>query len=115
VKPMNLEQEFSNFCNGCHEAPEGTYEDAKAVRQIISDAMDDLQAGLKAAGLKVNQSAAAHTCEAVMYQYVKQSNPDAYFLITAEGFGEACYGPARERVIEGAASDRDFLRSMGTT
>lgn len=93
-------------------APEGTHEVAKEVRQVISNAMDELQRGLLLVGLKVNQCDAAHACEAAMYAYVKASNPNCPTFAVAEGFGEACEGPAGERVISQAARDRDAAAAL---
>jgi len=50
---MNNEQlkSFENFRNCVNEAPEGTYDHAKALAEIIGDAMDGLMRNLRAVGL----------------------------------------------------------------
>jgi hypothetical protein len=106
---MNTETAFQNLRACCDEAPAGTYEQAKQIRQAISDAMQD---GLRALGLKNDNCDIAHACEAAMYEYVKRCNPNTDALIVAEGFGSAVNGPARERVIEQASRNRDAFNRL---
>ena len=95
-------------------APAGTYEDAKALNEVIGDAVDNLMRELRALGLKADNCDRAFELEAAIYAYVKASNPGGTIFTTAEGFGDAMSGPARERVIAQAARDRDFLAGLRT-
>jgi hypothetical protein len=108
---MKLDDNFAHFRACCDDAPMGTYEKAKDVREAISDAMDALQAGLRTTGLTSGQSDIAHHCEAAMYEYVKQSNRDAYFFVTAEAFGASMSGPERDRIISQAKQNKDAFRA----
>jgi hypothetical protein len=105
---------FANLRACADDAPEGTYEQAKQIRQAIAVAMDKLQARLKDAGLVVDQCDAAHACEAAMYAYAKRSNPEATVFPTAEGFGSWMGTESRARVLADTIRDRDALKRLRT-
>jgi Skp family chaperone for outer membrane proteins len=105
---------FANFRRCCDDAPAGTYQQAKDLRQAIGDAMTALQVELVALGYKVDNCDRAHDLEAAMYAYVKASNPDATVFPTAEGFGDSMTGPARDRVIAQAASNAQAYQDAAT-
>jgi hypothetical protein len=95
------------------EAPEGTYEDSKKLAEFVGEMSNTLLRGLRDLGLKVCNDDRLREVEAVIYGYIKEANPEAYFLIVAEGFGEHIDGAAAARIKQQAARDRDALRSLG--
>lgn len=103
---------FSNFRNCVSDAPDGTYDAAKELAEIIGDSMDELMHALRAAGFKADNCDKAYRLEAAIYDYVKQSNPEATVFPVSEGFGGAMSLPIRDRVIASAERSRDFLRSL---
>lgn len=109
-----LQAALTNFKRCADEAPKGTYEQAKSLNNTIGDAVDQLMRDIRAHGLKADNCDRAFALEAAIYEYVKQSNPDASLFAVAEGFGSAVDGPAGDRVINQAKRDRDFLRNVGT-
>lgn len=104
---------FENFCQCVDNAPKGAYSDAKALRETIGDTADTLINDVRALGLKANNMDLIYAVEVAIYNYVKQSNPDATLFAVAEGFGSSMNDPARERVL--AQTDRDMacLRQRG--
>ena len=115
-----LNNALDNFKRCGAEAPEGCYEDAKALNAVIGEACVGVMRELRALGLRSNPCDLAFDLEAAIYNYAKRSNPNATVFTTAEGFGASLGGPARERVLNQAVRDRDFLRghhrlTMGST
>lgn len=110
---MNTNQRtaLEHFKRCAAEAPEGCYEEAKALNAVINDALTGLAQQLRGLGLKANNCDLAFELEAAIYAYVKGSNPEATVFPTAEGFGKGLDGPARERIVLQAQQNRDFLRS----
>lgn len=108
-----MQNALSNFKRCAEEAPEGTYEEAKCLNNVIGGAVDQLMRDLRAMGLNADASDRAFELEAAIYAYVKQSNPDATVFPVSEGFGSSMDGPERERVLAQAASNRDFLLGIG--
>jgi hypothetical protein len=106
-----LRDVYSAFKACAEEAPEGCYEDAKALHAVIGGAVDTLMRDIRTLGLKASGTDPAFDLEVAIYDYVRRSNPDATLFPVSEGFGSALNGPARERVLASAARDRDFLRS----
>jgi hypothetical protein len=104
---------LTRFKRCAEDASEGTYEDAKSLNSTIGDAVDQLMRDLRALGLKADTCDHAYALEAAIYDYVKQSNPDASLFAVSEGFGSAVDGVAGERVLNQARQDRDFLRNIG--
>lgn len=111
IRNQELNRRLSNLESCAENAPEGAYEQAKAVAKIVGNAAKGLLSALRAAGLKAKNSDSLRDIEAAIYGYILDSNPEAYGLITGEGFGEHIEGPARDRVIAQASRDRDFLRA----
>ena len=111
---MNREaiDELMNFKACAENAPEGAYEDCKQLERLIGDHMDLLMAELREIGLLAANDDRILALEATVYQYVKSSNPEAWFIHTAEGFGWAMHTEARERVIAQAAASVAFLKSL---
>lgn len=102
-----LNDRFRDFRHACDEAPAGTYEAEKELREAIGDAVDALySAGRRIAGLNACCSDGAHHVEATIYAWLTK---DSSFGATAEGFGMALGTPARDRVIQQAERDRDAL------
>jgi len=103
---------LENFKRCADEAPEGCYEQAKALNAVIGEACDNLMRELRALGLKASAADLAFDLEAAIYNYARGSNPNATVFPTAEGFGSSMDGPARERVLAQAASNRDALLAL---
>lgn len=110
---MNDRKSLLNFKDCAESAPEGCYDQAKQIHDLIGDACDELMRGLRAIGLKADACDAAFDLEAAIYAYVRKSNPDNPVFPVAEGFGEAMSGPARERVLRQAVASREQLRALG--
>lgn len=107
-----MENALSNFKACASDAPEGTYEEAKKLNEIIGSACDQLMRDIRAMGLRADNCDLVYGLEAAMYDYVKRSNPDNVMFPVSEGFGSAMDTPARERVIANAKRDRDFLARL---
>jgi len=101
--------QFQRLARCVEEAPRATYVDAKNLRTLIGDAFDAFNASLREAGLAVDNTDKAFELEAHMYEYVKRCNPEAYFLMTAEGFGHHIDGPARERILQNLRESRETV------
>jgi hypothetical protein len=113
---MNLpaiKQALEDFKRCAEDAPEGCYEDAKRLNDLIGGSVDALMRDIRAMGLKADACDRAFQLEAMIYAYVKESNPDSTIFPTAEGFGASMSGVARERVLSQAERDRDCLSQRG--
>lgn len=108
-----LSAQLSNLEACAEDAPEGAYEDAKALNEFFSETFQHLRTELSALGLKLDNADKYREFESVLYGLIKDSNPDCYTFAVSEGFGSAMDGPARERVIAQAASNVAFLRGVG--
>lgn len=106
------EQDLRNFKNCVQDAPEGTYEETKALDAVIVEIHDFLAEKLRDIGYKTDNCDKAFELEARIYQYVKACNPDRDVFPVSEGFGSAMDGPARERVISQASRDINALYSL---
>ncbi|MGS0567052.1 hypothetical protein [Xanthomonas oryzae] len=106
-----LNTELESFERCADESPAGTYEQAKELAELIGRIADDLIRGLRAIGMQADNCDGIREVEAVIYGWIKNSNPDATVFPTAEGFGDSLGGPARERVLAQAVQNRDFLQS----
>lgn len=107
---MKLALQNFRTCN--EDAPEGTYEDAKALGSVIGESCDTLIKDIRSLGLKADSCDLIFAVEAAIYDYAKQSNPDNPMFPTAEGFGMAMGTESRERVIANAISSRDFMSAF---
>ncbi|MBO9878478.1 hypothetical protein [Xanthomonas sp. D-99] len=105
-----LNAALESFERCADEAPRGTYEHAKQLATLIGETAQSLISGLREIGLDANNCDGIREVEAVIYGYIKDSNPDATVFPTAEGFGAALEGPARDRVLVQAVQNRDFLQ-----
>lgn len=108
-----LKKTLEHFKRCADEAPQGTYEDAKRLNEVIGNTCDNLIKEIRALGLKADTCDLIFAVEATIYDYVKRSNPAAPLFPVAEGFGSAMDGPARDRVIAQAERDRDILAALG--
>lgn len=111
---MNREQikEFESFRRCAEEAPAGAHEQAKQVNQIIGDTCDRFMRELREAGLLADNCDRIFEIEVALYHYTKASNPEACVFPTAEGFGEAMEGPARERVLAQTVENIQFFANL---
>jgi len=101
--------------HACTEyAPAGTYMQARQLAENIGNACDNLIRDVRAMDLQADNCDLIFAVEAVIYDYVKRSNPGESLFPTAEGFGSAMDTEARDRVIVSAERDRDFLASIAT-
>ena len=106
-----LNRQLSNLEDCARNAPEGTYDEAKAAAEAISEIADSIMHKLSEAGFKVAGDDRMREIEAVIYGYLRDCNPEAYGLVTGEGFGEHVTGPRGAELIARAAANRDFLRN----
>lgn len=109
----NMQNALNYFKRCAEEVPEGTYEDAKRLNEVIGDTCDNLMQEVRDLGLKADACDLIFAVEAAIYDYVKRSNRESTLFPLAEGFGSSMDSPARDRVIAQAAANRDFLRSVG--
>jgi hypothetical protein len=96
---------FDRFEQCADEAPNGAYKKTKEVRELIGDTVDQFIRELRALDMQADNCDRARAVEALLYLYVKESNPEMTELQTAEGFGEAMQGPSRERVFAQTLND----------
>lgn len=109
-----MNEALGNLEECAREAPAGCYEEAKAVVELIDEAARELMSSIRALGLKAPGDDSMRNVEVALYAYIRNANPEAYGLMTGEGFGEHMQGPARERVMANCIRDRVFLASVGT-
>lgn len=94
---------LTNFKRCVEDAPEGTYEDAKKLNEVIGDAVDKLMRDIRALGLNADACDGAFALEAALYSYVKQFNRDCALFPMAEDFGVAMDGPGGRDFVRGQA------------
>ncbi|MDI3258454.1 MAG: hypothetical protein QJR02_02025 [Sinobacteraceae bacterium] len=107
-----LNRSLTDF-EGVDDAPDGSYEQAKSLRRLIGDSVDQLMKNIREMGLCVDTCDGIREVEAVIYGYIKDANPDHPMFPTAEGFGAAMSGPVRDRVLSQTACNLAFLRERG--
>lgn len=107
-----LHSDLNDFRRCVDEAPEGSYEEAKAIYAVIGESCDTLMRELRGVGVKADACDLIFEVEAAIYNYVRRSNQDSTIFPTAEGFGASLGGPARERVLAQTKRDIDFLRGV---
>lgn len=108
-----LNTALSNLEQCAEYASEGAYQQAKEIAALIGSVANGLIKGLRELGLNADACDGIREVEAAIYGYIKESNPDSTVFPTAEGFGEAMDGPARERVLAQTGRDMAVLRSLG--
>jgi len=114
IPARNLNEAWSNFQRCAEEAPAGIYEQAKAIAKRIDDTARELFTSLRDMGMKADACDRIREVEAVIYGYVKDSNPGASVFTTAEGFGASLDDPVlRARVLAQATNDRDEIARTG--
>lgn len=111
INARDLNDRWSNLERAVECAPEGTFEQAKAVAEIVAETANRLVKASAAAGLKVNNCDQLREVEAMIYGWIVDAQEPGE-LIAAEGFGAAMDTPAADRVLAGIVRDRDFLRQL---
>lgn len=106
---MNKNLSLLDTCR--QEAPEGMFTAACELSGIIGDTCDELIKTLNAAGYKTENCDGIREIEALIYDWVRRSNPDNLVFAEAEGFGRAIQTEAAPRVRAQLIRDRDFIRS----
>lgn len=112
IQNRELNRRLSLIERCAEMAPEGTYNEAKKAAQAVEEAIESVRKIFLDHGFAVNNCDSCRDLEASIYGYLLVSNPDAYGLMTGEGFGEHIDGPAKARVLANTIRDRDFLRSQ---
>lgn len=101
---------FSHFRRCAEEAPDGCFEEARALSDVISEASAFLMRDLRAIGLEAVSGDAALNLEAAIYAYARASNPGESMFEAAESFGASMASPEREQVNAAAVVARDQVR-----
>lgn len=104
-----LTTRYSRLRRCAEVAPVGTYADVKDACEAIGDAADCIITTLRAHGFKLGRTDTLYGIEAAIYGYLLEGNPNAFGLITGEGFGEHVDGPAGKRILAQLVRDRDSL------
>ena len=76
---------FSNFRACCDDAPKGSFEAERELREAIGRATDELMTKARSLGLKPCNCDGAHNVEATIYEWVTKGS---LFGAAAEGYGE---------------------------
>lgn len=113
IDAQALSRAYDDFERCAEEAPDGAYEEAKAVKALIGGLADRLIQDVRALGLKADNCDSIREVEAVIYGYLKASNPEATVFAVSEGFGHWLDTPARERVLSNCQRDMAALRTLG--
>jgi len=111
--PEAVKNEFRHFMRCAEEAPAGTYEKPKAVREMIGEMADQLMANVRELGLEADNCDGIFAVEAAIYGYIKGSNPESTLFSVAEGFGEHVGGDSRARVLANCERDMAAIRAIG--
>ena len=112
IRDREMAARFDNFETCAEIAPERTYEQAKELRRLIGETVDNLIREFQRAGVPVNNCDGARNIEVAIYRWLVESNPGDGAFHAAEGFGDHSQGPAGERVIANCIRDRDFIEKM---
>ena len=96
IRNRQQADDYNDFRYGCEKAPEGTFEDAKAILATLSEMMDGMEAPAKALGLKVSNSDGAFEIEAAMFDMLRTENPDRQ-IEAAIGLGASHHSRSRTR------------------
>src|SRR5215469_12876877 len=96
----NLEACFEN-------APVGTYQQAKDTVEAIWHLSNEILHTFRGYGFQAGNDDRLRNLEVAIYGYFLESNPDACFVHSAEGFGRHMDNPLlRDRIITDAAANR---------
>lgn len=101
---------FMRFLECVDESPEGTFVDAKEIRETIGDIADKLLMGAKDLGLETCNCDGIFNIEVEIYGFLRAKNVDRF--LPAEGYGRAWEELDRDGRAEmnrRLESDRDFL------
>ena len=108
INARELCKRLDNFMECVENAPPGTYEHEKEIAWLLGEFCDDFITAVRGLGLEAPNCDAIREVESVLYGFIAEANPLA--VAAGEGFGQAMSTPARKRVIEQAARNRDFLK-----
>ena len=113
--PTRESNQRLGYLQRCAEvAPAGTYAEARRGAEAVDQAIEAVREAFKSNGFKANGTDTCRALEAAIYWFLTESNPEAYGLMTGEGFGEHVDGPAGARVMANTIRDRDSIaRLMG--
>lgn len=104
---------FQHFLVCVDNAPTGTFEDAKEIRDMMGTTVDNMIKEAQALDLDVCNSDGAFNLEIEIYGWLRRKNVDRFNQF--EAFGK-CFDEAdeflRERILRGLTSDRDFLARL---
>ena len=115
-----LNKDFASFRYACEEAPEGVFEQAKEIREMIGNLADQFVEQARALGLDVCNCDGIHHVEATMFDQLRRKNPNSE-IEGAIGLGRALedapHDPmglhgSKQAILAGLTRDRDFIRSM---
>jgi len=114
INVRELSARLSNIELCAEYAPAGTFNNAKALAQAISDISEQILTTLNVAGFTPANDDRLREVEAVIYGYVMRScqDSDHFGLLTAEGFGENVTGPSGPRLVAQAKRNRDALNAI---
>lgn len=104
---------FQRLLTCVEEAPEGMFQDAKDIRDMIGYIADETIRKAQALGLEVCNSDGAFNLEVEIYGYIRDKNEAR--LMSAEAFGKSmdeADDDLRKRIIAGLERDRAFLAGM---
>lgn len=93
---------LANFKRCAEEAPEGAYEEAKALNDLITETCDSFMREVRALGLRASACDPAFQLEAGLLRFVKVSNPESTTVLAAEAFGVLLQGDMRFRALDQA-------------
>jgi hypothetical protein len=110
IRNTELNRRLGYLQNCAEKAPEGTYEEAKRAAAAVDQAIESVRTIFRDHGFAANGTDPCRDLEASIYGFLLVSNPNAYGLLTGEGFGEHVDGPAGERVLANAIRDRDVFK-----
>lgn len=113
INASRLSSEYGYFETCAEESPDFSYDQAKQIKEMIGHACDKLIRDTRALGLSANNCDGIREVEAVIYRWLKNSNPEETIFPVAEGFGSAMQGPARARVLDNCRANVDFMKSIG--
>lgn len=100
INAAELSDDLGHFQRCAEEAPDGAFAQAHQVADVIARAANSLITELRCLGLRADNCDLIREVEAVVYGYIKASNPGENIFPLAEGFGEALTGPERERILQ---------------
>lgn len=118
-RSINIEQarrDYVAFCEGVESAPEGTFQRAREIYNVIDTTMDTMFAEARDVSLALDNSDGAMEIEIAIFDMICTKNNADTEIQAAIGLGRTLldYPETRRRVLDGLVRDRDFLRSRET-